>query len=290
MNLKTTISSVRYKKEAVNGSFFVILQTASGCCKGFMRWEPVEGERVNLVGEYEIYKGERQFKFNSAAPDIPDDPRARLHYVCEIAAGIGPATEELVWETWGAKWEESAEPGVVKGLSGAKWEAFRDARGKLSQNQAQVQVITWCLSKGMTWNQADRAWETWKADTMAVVSADPYKISELPRYGYTDADKVARSAFGIQEHDQRRIKAGIRYLMAQICEGGSTVVSWSRELLPKATTLFGIIYEDEIIEAAADMMRSGALVGFDDDDTLATAEAHRAEMDILDFIKEHSNA
>ncbi len=284
MNLKITITSVRHSKESANGSFWVILNTNLGICKGFMRWDPVEGERISVNGDYEIFRGEKQFKFTSSAPDIPGDPRARLHYTCEISVGLGPAAEESIWNEWGAEWEANARPGIVKGLSGTKWEALVAARAKLTQNQAQVAVVTWCLSKGLTWNQADKAWAEWKLDAVKVISDNPYKISDLPQYGYNDADKVARAAFGITEHDPRRIRAGLRYCLSKLCESGSTVVSWQHELRPEALKLFGAYYEEDIEEAHACLSLSGSFVDLGDGLT-STVEAFRAETAILEYIK-----
>jgi hypothetical protein len=282
MEIKVQVEKVRHKTESKNGSFFIVLNTSGGCCTGFIRWVPEIGERVTLSGEYEVYRGERQFKFKSASPDIPADPYAKLRYLAEMANGIGDAMVAAIWEKWGADWETKAAPDAVKGLAGQRWEAFTAARRKMLENAGQVAVVSWCLSKGMTMNQADRAWEAWKMDTMGIVSADPYKISDLPQYGYTDADKVARQGFGMGDHDVRRIRAACRYCLQKLCDDGSTVASWGA-LLSAALAMLGAIYEDEIIDACADLLRSGSFVGFESDGMIATAELHRAENLILQF-------
>ena len=56
-------------------------------CKGAMHWTPAEMETLSLIGEYVVYKGERQFQFKSAKLTLPLDPRSQLHYVCQRAKG-----------------------------------------------------------------------------------------------------------------------------------------------------------------------------------------------------------
>ena len=65
-------------------------------CKGRMSWEPQPLETLALIGEWVVYRGERQFQFKTAKLTLPLDPRAQLHYVCQRAKGIGIAIEQAL--------------------------------------------------------------------------------------------------------------------------------------------------------------------------------------------------
>ena len=67
-------------------------------CKGVMHWTPAEMETLSLIGEYVVYKGERQFQFKSAKLTLPLDPRSQLHYVCQRAKGVGISLEQQIWD------------------------------------------------------------------------------------------------------------------------------------------------------------------------------------------------
>ena len=71
-----------------------------------MSWTPSEMETLSLVGDYVVYKGERQFQFRTAKLTLPLDAKSQLAYVCERAAGVGPHIMDEIWKLYGEKWRE----------------------------------------------------------------------------------------------------------------------------------------------------------------------------------------
>ena len=82
-----------------------------------MYWIPKQNESLTLVGDWGEYKGQKEFKFKSAAPNIPVDSRAQLNYICKITSGIGEVLENKIWNELGEDWQK-IEEGDVKGMTG----------------------------------------------------------------------------------------------------------------------------------------------------------------------------
>jgi hypothetical protein len=278
--LTAQVTRVPYKKDSRNG-FWCIIATDAGTAKGEIRWIPQTGERIKFRGNWAIYQGQREFKFSFAMPDIPDNPRAKLHYVCHLTHGIGDAMEQKIWDAYGADWLH-IEPDVVPGLGDAKFKAFVDAMGMLDKSQDYVEALTWMLSIGATHNLADAAFAKWQKDTIGVVKANPYQLATLHGYGFRDADKL-REKFGIGDDDERRIKAAILYLVAQEMSQGNTAVSWCAlrigfmELIgrDKVTLLNSV--------ASGMLYKSGDLFGWKETHMLASTEAYKYEKTIWDW-------
>ncbi len=120
---QTIVKRVLFRKD---GSDWSILQTSPhGICKGNISWKPKENEAVELTGNFEIYNGEKQFAFFKASAVIPENPKAKLYYACELTKGLGEKIAEKIWEKYGNDWEK-AESKDIKGLTEERLELFHD--------------------------------------------------------------------------------------------------------------------------------------------------------------------
>ncbi len=278
--IEVTVSRVAFSKENDNGGFWLILATNHGTCKGVMSWEPKENELLVLHGNYGEYQGQKEFKFTCALPNIPPDPRAQLHYVCTLVAGIGPAMEDKIWDTLAENFAK-IEAGDVKGLSGQRLANFQAALEEMARNEIQVNCISFLMSKGCSFKLASAAWDRWKMDTLGNVQADCFRLAELPNFGFSHVDKGIRQNFGITDDDTRRIYAGIQYALKQLTEDGSTVTSW-RELDVKARDVLQV-KPQLILDATAAMLKDGALQGWKETLMLASSKNFEYEREIWEF-------
>ena len=75
MQIIVTVERMLFKKE----KWFLFLAEAGGDgvpemsvkCKGRMGWEPAVQETLALIGDWVVYKGERQFQFRAAKLTLP---------------------------------------------------------------------------------------------------------------------------------------------------------------------------------------------------------------------------
>lgn len=256
--LDVVVNRVCFPREGATGdSRWHILATDKGTAKGEMSWRPSEGERLTLSGCWSVYLGSREFKFTIALPNIPVDQRDALHYAAERTLGIGPALEQAIWDARGGHWQEIG-PGEVKRLDGELYLRFRETIDALCRESEKSTAIAWLIGRGATVALACAAWDAWGLQTMGVVQADPYRLDELPGYGFGFVDKGIRRVFEIGDADPRRIRAAIRYAMGQFADDGHTAVSWE-SLRDRANEVLGGIWSQSLADHVRAMFDDGTL-------------------------------
>jgi len=278
--LSTTVQRVAYPP-ATSESDWYILITDAGAAKGRMAWRPQDGEALILEGEFTTYKGEKEFSFKSARLNVPTDPRDQLHYVCTRTPGMGAAMEELIWNAAGSDWM-NVKSGAVPRLSGKVYANFQLQLESLREKSVEASVVAALMGKGATINMACAAWEAWKAETLGVVNADPYRLAELANYGFRDVDTKIRQAYGITDADKRRIRAAVVYALRRLTDAGDTLVTWA-SLYQQACGLLGG-YEDLISDCTSELFAEGVLKAFAESEGVSLAADWHAESDIWDFV------
>lgn len=253
-------------------------------CKGSMGWEPKVMETLSLTGEWVVYKGERQFQFQRARLTLPLDARSQLHYVCQRTAGIGPAMEQAIWDSRGAEWRKLRR-GEVKKLRDESFDDFQRQIKNLESNKEKAEIIGFLEDKGCSSNMAEDAYAAWGSDTAGVVSADCYRLAELPGYSFRTVDENIRRNFGIEDEDPRRIKSAISYVLRQETEDGSTAVNCWRHLAACQKLLVNI-GDEFIIQCVREMKEEGSLFIFTGQNMMALKGDYRNEQMIYEFVQE----
>ena len=248
-----------------------------------MSWRPEENERLILDGQWSAYRGQKEFKFQSAMPDIPIDPRDQLKYVCERTRGIGYAIEQAIWDAKGAEWRSVTDRDVKALGRGDLLARFQETIDLVEREAEKTQVIGWLMGHGATIKMATAAWDIWKKQTIGVVSTNPYRLTELPHYGFVHVDNGIRQSFGIGNDDPRRIRAGVIYALQQLTEHGSTAIDWSALRDVSVKHLNGIHLE-LIVTAIGEMFQDGTLRGFKGTQRIALGLDYQNELEIFDYV------
>ena len=278
--LNITVNRILYPPVAVEGDWYVLL-TDSGKASGKMTWRPETGERLTLEGEWGAYKGERNFNFKSASPNIPVDPRSQLNYVCERAKGVGPVMAEGIWALLGSNWK-NVTAGAVRGFTDAKYSAFRESLSLVNAEADKSKAVAWLMSKGATMNMGVVAYEQWKAETIGVVQSNCYRLAELPHYSFADVDGGIRNEFGIGLEDERRVQSAVLYKLRMLTNGGSTVIDWNT-LLGAVKALIGGHLGKLIAEVVKGMFEDGSLRGFAGSQSISLGTDYDNEVAILEW-------
>ena len=283
MQLKVKIKRVCYSKPSETGGAWYILSTDKGGCKGSIGWEVKEDDVLVLDGDYKSYKGQREFSFRSAMPDIPVNPRDQLHYCCERTKGIGPSMEQAIWDEYGEKWQE-IKPNTIPKMNEVKYEAFKLSIESLSNDAEKVQLLSYLMGKGASMIMATSAYEKWGKKTMGIINADCYKLADLPNHGFGDVDRTIRENFGIALDDPRRVKAAVDYGMKIQTTNGSTVATWD-SLCMTAVNATGGMKPQLICDCVMEMFKEQRLKAFHSTGMIARAIDHSNEQIIWSFIK-----
>lgn len=285
MQLQVTVEQILFPKEGQEGSWFM-LRTNQGVVKGKLSWRPRELEVLSLSGEYVEYKGEQQFKFNSAKLSLPSDSRAQLNYVCERTKGIGPELTAAIWEAMGEHWRELSR-GEIKGLSDRAYNNFKEQIQAFETDSEKAETVSWLESKGASAAMANAAWAGWGNATMGIVNSDCFRLAELPGFSFKAVDMKVRQNFGIADDDRRRLRSGIIYALNQLTSDGSTVIGIQLHKAKMGGLLPGV--SGELLgEVAGEMIKDGSLKVFGG--AVAWSKDFEMERDIFRFASEVAEA
>ena len=230
--------------------------------KGAIEFDPRPGDPLELEGDWKVSEfpgsmGREEFVFKTAMLSIPEDPRALLHYACQITKGIGPVKETEIWEKYGTAWREQATLDV-KGITESTQWAWGDTLKRLKEQNLQTQAMAFLLAKGCSMNMANAAFKAWGANTVGVTEANCYALTDLPHYGFGHVDESIRVAFGIGDNDPRRVQAAILYVLGQVVDAGDTVALWSEVAARVAGMIPGAV---KMIDAAvAELVKAEKVV------------------------------
>ena len=281
--LHITVERILYPRESDagdTGKDWYILKTDAGTAKGPISWRPANSERLRLGGAWGIYKGERQFIFRSALPDVPVSPRDVLRYICHRTTGIGPAMESAIYAQWGDDWIAAAEPQIIPRLTGAIYLSLCDAISDFQRNQVKADAIAWLMARGATPNLSTAAWAQWGHEMPGIVQSDCYRLAEIEYRGFNDIDDNIRRAFDISDDDPRRMTAVVLYCVGQCVDIGNTVMTWP-ELHQAACRFVGDQYSALLTDAVARMLQDDTLYGWPDPQLIARRQDYDDESKIL---------
>jgi len=263
--MQVTVSYILFPRDDHEGGF-IIFKAGADVCKGEIPWPVSVGDMLTLEGEFKPDRRQPHrpdpFVIESATPDLPVDSRARLTYAVSITKGLGAAKEEAIWQAYGDKWDQ--EPAKRLDGVGGLTEATRDnwmlTVERLADEAHKTTVIAWLISLGATMTLAGAAWGKWAANTQGVVNANPFRLAELPGWGFAAIDLGIRVALGIEDDDIRRLEAALIYILrAESKEKGSTLTSKAvaatqLATLVKWTDIDSVIEEsDSVVQLREDL-------------------------------------
>jgi exodeoxyribonuclease V alpha subunit len=164
--------------------------------------------------------------FHSALPQSPDG--IALWLVTRVP-GVGRTFARAIVEHFGAE-------NVFAELD-RNPERLREVRTKagraISRKSVERAVAAWrevatirevesfLFSHGISAGLAGRLVRQYGEDVVAVLTGDPYRLTELPRIGFKIADRIARS-LGVELDDPNRLRAGLRFVLEEAESNGNT--------------------------------------------------------------------
>jgi len=269
------------------GAPWYILQTDIGRCTGEMGWKPRPGERLKLTGRDKLYAGVLQFAFRTAIPDVPEDAHALLTYICSRTHGVGDALRDQIWEACGRDWQSAIAQGKTDGIEGLGAQRLAAIRATLAEVELDKECAQACgrlMALGATEKLASKAWRRWELQTIAIVEANPYNLTQLDNVGFVQVDQSVALAMGITGTDPRRMGAGVQYALRLRNEQGDTLVTWS-DLQAEACKCLGASPAD-VCAAVVAAFDAGYMVGFADVEGIASAAQVSAAETIMAYMED----
>ena len=222
-----------------------------------------EGEELHAVGQWvnDPVRG-RQFKAKSISCIPPKSTEGVRRYLASgLIYGIGPVLANRIVDKFGADTMDVLEhhSGRLREIPklGPKKiekirEAWREARGTR-------ELMIFTQTYGITVAQTTKIYRRYGPDSIAVIKADPYRLSrDIWGIGFTTADRIAR-AVGMPHDSPLRARASIVHTLQTEAEEAGHCWTSEPDLLLHAQELVGISVE-KIAEALAAEVEAGRVV------------------------------
>ena len=229
------------------------------------------GEQLVVVGAFEQHaRYGWQFVVEGFRSTLPQSAEGVALWLRRRVPGIGSTFARAIVEHFGAESvfaELDRDP-----------ERLREVRTKagraISRHAIERAVVAWrevaaireveafLFAHGIGAGLAARLVRTYGVDVVAVLSDDPYRLTEVPRIGFKVADRIARS-LGIEPDAPQRLDAGLRFVLEEAEADGNAFLPLD-ELWHGAAHLLGV-RDVELLEAALRrLVLEGELVLEDD--------------------------
>jgi len=238
------------------------------------------GERLTVKGHWTMHKDYgKQFQLESVEIEPPSSLAQIKKYLSSGAVGgIGPVLAERIIDAFG---EESLSViendyfrlAEVKGISVSKAEeisrAYNDQFGLRT-------AMLFLQQYALTPAECIRVYKKYGLLTREVIQNDPYVLSTRLSLDFSRVDSIA-SQLGFDASSQKRLMAGVLYVMTHNCGNGHTFLP-RQKVIPVAAKLLGC--DGEAVENAAELLiESEDLYSeeIDDIECLFLPDCYRAE-------------
>ncbi|WP_381420322.1 ATP-dependent RecD-like DNA helicase [Staphylococcus hyicus] len=195
----------------------------------------VEGETYTFKGQVaEHPRYGKQLKAETFQKEIPQTREAIIQYLSsDLFKGVGKKTAESIVDTLGDHTIQSILKDAtvleqVPKLSKAKQQQIAD---QVYQNQESEQIMIRLNELGFGAKLAMDIYKFYKVDTFKIIDENPYQlVYDIRGVGFQKADQLAR-LIGISYTHPNRLKAGIQYIIEEIC------IKQGHTYLPKDTLM-----------------------------------------------------
>jgi len=246
-----------------------------------------EGVEIELSGEWiDGGKYGMQLSVDSCTIIRPKTVPGIIAYLSsDLVKGIGEKTAIAIVDCFGVHTLDVIDkeprrllevPGITERKLDAIMESYRESVGLRD-------IMTELAPYGVTPKKADKILETYGAQAVEIVKANPYVLCNVAGLGFKTVDEMARKN-GISHNDVNRIAQGIIYALGQSQQSGHLFLH-SGELCKNASILLGISTADNTIQnRVLDLVLDGRLR--EDDGRVYLPKNHVAERETARLAKE----
>lgn len=201
------------------------------------------GEQVEMTGRWKLNpRYGRQFEVESVKLSLPFSAEGIEKYLIHNKAkGIGPKMARRLVEAFGPATFDviEHEPEKLKAVEGIGRKRIEEMTRAWKEHQEDRRVETFLLSHGVTPAYVPRVRRAWGEQTVARVTADPYRLAhEVYGFGFKKADEVAKK-LGIVSDDPRRVQAGLVYVLSE-AQGEGHLYLPMTALVEQASSYLGV--------------------------------------------------
>ena len=219
------------------------------------------GMSLVLQGRYEINgRFGEQFSVKDYEAAVPTDEENIEDFLASgVISGIGPKTAAAIVRKFGSETFDviEREPEKLKQIPGIGDKKLDSILASYKEHKEVTDTVMHFVKLGISRSAAMRLYKNYGADAPEAVNEDPYRlVKEVDGIDFRTADLIAQR-LGFAPNGEKRIGAGIRYILLRAANDGNTCLP-EEEVLEQARALLDVMGE-EIEEAALWLELGGSI-------------------------------
>ena len=246
--------------------------------------EPTPGMTIKAEGEWEKSKYGLQFVASEWEEELPKSLIGIEGYLSSgMIKGIGPIYAKKIVQTFGTDSFKILDeaPERLKEVPGIGDKRATEIAESWVKQQAIRNLMIFLKHYNIGTRLIIKIYRMFGDEAIGIIKDNPYRLTQIEGIGFKTADNIALNV-GIEMDDPKRVKAGIMYKMAEMCEDGDTYCR-----LDDVTRHTGVMLEidDEVVEDNVRVMLEEGTLVEDRFDCIYLKYLYDAEVNVADKLK-----
>ncbi len=222
-----------------------------------------EHETLRLKGSWENHKTYgRQFSIREFMPVEPTSEEGMVRYLSsEVFKGIGKITAERIVKKFGKDTFKiiDSSPKLLSKVKGVGRKQQKSLLDAWDAQRGLRDVMTFLRGVGISHAYAQRIFVKNGLNSIPLIKANPYQLTDIPGIGFLTADGIARN-LGFDNNSPHRADAGLLYMLEQQALNGHTCFP-RRDLLEKTVQELNI--DSSMLESSIRQLLEDRLLNSD---------------------------
>ena len=184
-----------------------------------------EHESLRLKGFWENHKiYGRQFSIREFMPVEPTSTEGMVRYLSsEIFKGVGEKTAKRIVNKFGKDTFKIIDnsPKLLSKVKGVGRKQQKSLLAAWDDQRGLRDVMTFLRGVGISHAYAQRIFAKNGLNSIPLIKANPYQLTDIPGIGFITADGIARN-LGFDKNSPHRAAAGLLYMLDQQAHNGHT--------------------------------------------------------------------
>ncbi|MEE3266465.1 MAG: ATP-dependent RecD-like DNA helicase [SAR324 cluster bacterium] len=184
-----------------------------------------ERETLRLKGYWENHKVYgRQFSIREFMPVEPTSVEGMVRYLSsQVFKGIGEKTAQHIVNKFGKDTFKiiDSSPELLSKVKGVRKKQQKSLLAAWDEQRGLRDVMTFLRGVGISHSYAQRIFAKNGLNSIPLIKANPYQLTDIPGIGFLTADGIA-SNLGFNKNSPHRAAAGLLYMLEQQALNGHT--------------------------------------------------------------------
>ena len=217
-------------------------------------------ETLRLKGNWENHKiYGRQFSFREFMPVTPTSEEGMVRYLSsQVFKGIGEKTATRIVKKFGLNTFNiiDSSPEMLSTIKGINKKQKKSILNAWEEQRGLRDVMSFLRGVGISHAYAQRIYAKHGLNSIALLKANPYQLTDISGIGFLTADGIARN-LGFDNNSPHRSAAGLLYMLEQQMLNGHTCFP-KHDLLKRTTE--ELLIDNKILETSLSQLLEDRLL------------------------------